>query len=160
MWCTETQILKKKNTWKLHWQSREKTSYQPVSLHLRVKQLASQWTDCCDISCWEILLEFRRENWNFFNIGQKYEALYMRSCVVVRETPLGKKYSQPILRKTKLSQGKGLCCLRWYFSDLSPVGGRGVGAQVFLCVSFVYKQSLDDNRVALKMDHTATFSSP
>ena len=49
--------------------------FLPVSWHVRVKQLVSQWTDFCDILYWEILLQFCRENSNWGNIGQKYQAL-------------------------------------------------------------------------------------
>jgi hypothetical protein len=53
--------------------SREKlplaSSLLPVSLHFRVQQFVAQWTDFCDISFRDTLLQFCREYSNFVDIG-------------------------------------------------------------------------------------------
>ena len=55
---------------------------------VRVKQLLSQCTKVCDFIL-EILLQLSPENSNWVNVGQKYQALYLRSRIVTRTDTVG-----------------------------------------------------------------------
>jgi len=76
----------------------------------------------CDILFW-ILLEFCRENSNWLNIGLNYEALYVRSCIVKKEDPLGTKIANILAQYCTITSKQPLSH-RMRIERVSPVRSR------------------------------------